>query len=85
MEAVASDVPATATSRYVALAVGWIVREPVAGTIPMPLSSSTDSAPSTSHDRTAGVPAGTSAGTAMNRWIASAFGLPPRGPTKPQA
>src|SRR6185295_14123500 len=81
MDAVARDVPATATSRYVVLAFGFTVRDPFAGTRPMPLSTSTDSAPSTAQDRVVTVPGSTSAGTAMKRWMARGLSVSATGLT----
>lgn len=73
-DAVADDVPALAVRLYVVVEEGVTSREPLAATVPMPLSSCTDSAPSTSQLSVTDVPAGTSSGFALNFWIDSPLG-----------
>ena len=49
---------------------GFTVFDPLASTRPMPLSTSTDSAPSTAHDSVVAAPASISVGMATKRCMA---------------
>jgi hypothetical protein len=59
---------------YVVVEEGVTSREPLAATVPIPLSSWIASAPSTSQLNVTVVPAGTSPGFALNFWIDSPLG-----------
>jgi hypothetical protein len=74
-EAVAREVPARALRLYVVVQSGLICFEPFAGTLPMPLSISIASAPTTSQVRTADDPTRMSPGDATN--FCTAKGLVP--------
>src|SRR5260221_2498468 len=72
--AVACDDPARATRLKLVVHAGVIWRVPLGVTVPMPLSISMLSAPSTSHVSVAAAPAFMSAGVATNFWMASVGG-----------
>src|SRR6266446_2785415 len=72
--AVACDDPARATRLKLVVHAGVTWRVPLGVTVPMPLSISMLSAPSTSHVRVAAAPELMSAGVATNFWMASVDG-----------
>jgi hypothetical protein len=72
--AVACDDPARATRLKLVVQAGVTWRVPLGVTVPMPLSISMLSAPSTSHVRVAAAPELMSAGVATNFWMARVDG-----------
>lgn len=89
--AVAWDDPARATRLKLVVQAGVTWRVPLGVTVPMPLSISMLSAPSTSHVRVAAAPELMSAGVATNFWMASvdgwvnSFTIPQRSTTIPRS
>ena len=70
-DAVVVDVPASATRLKVVVALGCTCRDPLAGTVPTPLSMTTVAAPWTSQLSVAEEPGTIVTGEAENCWIES--------------